>query len=289
MRHAVLDRCQDTERTADRTVIVAVAVRTRHNVNDLDRHPVSGFDAFNLERAARAGATRRGHVRIGNYAGLQVSIARVAGDVDDDSFSEFQTAPDPAALGVVGPGVIGSAGKSSEMRLARGRRREIQKPDGQRKAENANSSHNVSRRRPVQHPIEKRVRFGAVNLVRAVETGYAALLGNAHFTVKRGYPLQFDIDEAARLNLNGISGTDFDHQGARGYQRRQVGVVELVQDAEIEHIESVLVKEERCAFGEIGSLDVPVVEIAAADNGLETRLGRSGPKGGEPAVGQAVE
>ena len=80
--------------------------------------------------------------------------------------------------------------------------------------------------------------------MRAVETGYAALLGNAQLTVERGYSLQFEIDEAARLNLDTISGTDLDHEGAWSDQRRQIGVVELVQDVEIEHVESVFIEEE---------------------------------------------
>src|SRR5206468_11182676 len=115
-------------------------------------------------------------------------------------------------------------------------------------------------RRPVQHLVEKGVSFGAIDLVRAVETGHPALLGNAEFAVKLSYSRQLDVDKAARLNLNGVSGADLDHEGARGYQRRQVGVIEIAQDAEIEHIEHVFVEEERRVFCQIGALQVPVVE-----------------------------
>ena len=59
----------------------------------------------------------------------------------------------------------------------------------------------------------------------------------AQLAVERGYSIQLEIDEAARLNFNRIAGTDLDHEGAWSNQRRQIGVVELVQDVEIEHIE----------------------------------------------------
>src|SRR2546426_12340275 len=74
---------------------------------------------------------------------------------------------------------------------------------------------------PVQHLVKEGISFGAVNPVRAVETGDAALFGNSQFVVKLRHSRQFSVDEASRLDLDAIPGTDLDHEGAGRYKRRQ--------------------------------------------------------------------
>src|SRR5260370_33859212 len=95
--------------------------------------------------------------------------------------------------------------------------------------------------------------------------------------------VDFAIHQTARRYNNAIVITHLDHEGTRRYQRREVGVIELSQHSEIVLVDDVEVELIRRALCQVGGLDVPVVEMAAANDYLEAWLARADPDGGVPA------
>ena len=79
------------------------------------------------------------------------------------------------------------------------------------------------------------------------------------------------------------------HEGARRDQGRQVGVVELAQHSKIILIDDIEIERVGGTLRQIGSLDVPVIEVTAADHHLKTGLTWTDPQRGVSAIGQPIE
>src|SRR5437899_2866954 len=122
--------------------------------------------------------------------------------------------------------------------------------------------------------------------MRAVESGHAALLGNAQSPVKRFHAFQLDIYEPPRLHDHAVLISDLNKEGTRRDQRSEIGVVEAVEHVEIELVEGSLIEEKGCALGQVSGLEVPVIEMTARDDHSEALLGRSRPQRRVAAVGK---
>src|SRR5688572_8307627 len=114
--------------------------------------------------------------------------------------------------------------------------------------------------------------------MRSIETRDAAALRDSELAVQVFEAAHLDIHKTAWRHHDAVFVADLDHVGTWCAQHREVRVVEGFQKAEVEHVKVIPVKEKGSSFGEVGGLEVPVVEVTATDDHFEPRLTRSDPE-----------
>src|SRR5262249_51940282 len=132
-------------------------------------------------------------------------------------------------------------------------------------------------RRPIEPAVEKRIRLRPVDFMRTVEPRYTAFLRDAERPIQFFHAAHLDVCEPPRRHDHAILRAGLNHEGAGRHEHPDLGVIEMPQQIEAEHIEYIGVEQERRALGQITGLDIPIIEMSAGDHYLEARLGRSGP------------
>jgi hypothetical protein len=114
-------------------------------------------------------------------------------------------------------------------------------------------------------------------------------IGDAKLIIKLGDAVHLCPYKPVWQHYNAVFVADFNGECARRRKHGDLRMAEGMQKVVVEHIERVCVKQERRAFRDIRRLDVPIVEVSAADHGLESRFGRSCPERCVAAVRKTVK